>query len=537
MKNPKIIRLITNVDRPVIALGTKANLHGQCRRVDKLIRRAKNDPELDINRFVAFGPDGVIVHLLAEITHTFELTGFGATKRWRKLRVVRHGRSIFYAVRVVEWEKHPALPGLDLAKEELELLYFMAERLSRAKAYHEQRFDASAILDEVAENNVLRAEELGELDDRRLLDLLRIDPLALRALQAALLACVWSNLEAEELPAFALNFAVVKNWKAEQNTAFLQHFAAVDLFRAPNACYGGPLCVKLDAVKDCGKLSPLYGRLVLHQVGSADIRDRLVEGLRDAARRRALGAFQDEPMPAFPVIVGTAILPEDVAINIVQTKNQHVLTPTEADTLRLAAAHLLACPAELVRTLDSELWKLSRDPRAYAMSTTALWMRAIERTMLELLFDDAQLREEAGMLFGDQQETEREALRARIGKIEEGIDFLLSPDRYADAILGAKPGDEAAFEDAAAFYGFIEGGRALAINKSQLPRLLMRVGVAEELVDDVLEGMKERGIIAHASVPVRIGTATKRVIAIPAKKLLNYSVSAVTGGRKAEDGE
>ena len=537
MKNLKPVRLITNLDRPVIALGTKANLLGQCHKVDQLIRRAKKDPELDINRHVAFGPDGVIVHLLAEITDTFEITGFGATKRWRKLRVVRHGRSIFYAVRIVEWEKHPALPGLDLAKEELELVYFMAERLSRAKAYREQRFDASAILDEVAENNVLRAEELGELDDRRLLDLLRIDPLALNALQAALLACAWSNLDAEELPAFALNFAVVKNWKAEQNAAFLQHFAAVDLFRAPNACYGGPLCVQLDAVKDFSKLFPLYGRLVLHQVGSADIRDRLVEGLRDAARRRALGAFQDEPMPAFPVIVGTATWPGDVAVNIIQTPNQHILTPTEADTLRLAAARLLACPADLVCTLDSELWKLSRDPRAYAMSTTTLWIRAIERTMLALLFDDDELREEAGKLFGDQQETEREALRARVRKVEDGIDFLLSPDRYADAILDAKPGDETAFEDAAAFYSYIEGGIALALNRGQLPRLLMRAGVAEELVDDVIEGLKVRGIIAHASAPIRIGTTTKRVIAIPMKKLRNYNVSAVSGESEAADGE
>ena len=137
----------------------------------------------------------------------------------------------------------------------------------------------------------------------------------------------------------------------------------------------------------------------------------------------------------------------------------------------------------------------------------------------------------------DQGETVRESLRAFVCLFEDGIDFLLSPDRYADAILDAKPEDEAAFEDAAAFYGFINGGRALALNKGQLPRLLMRAGVAEELVDDVLEGMKERGIIAHASVPVRIGTATKRVIAIPAKKLLNYSVSAVTGESEAADGE
>lgn len=156
-------------------------------------------------------------------------------------------------------------------------------------------------------------------------------------------------------------------------------------------------------------------------------------------------------------------------------------------------------------------------------------MEAVHRVLLPQLFDNPQIREEARHLFADLCKEEREALYERIRKIEKGIDFLLSPTRYADVLLDEKPDDMEAFADATAFRCFVKGGWAIVLNKVNLPGLLLRAGVPADLTEEVVDGLKSRGIIEKASAKIRIGKDTQRVLAIPVEKLQSSAVPGVPG--------
>lgn len=285
-------RLLSGLNQPVVALGCEPNRPGECKSVDKLIRRANGAFDLQIDKNTVLMPDGRRIHLLAEAVNTVEVVGCGAPTRWRVIRVIRHGSSAYFAVRASAWDRHPVLPGLDLAKEEIEQLYSMAMTLASDKAFREVRLDAASVVAEDVDSNVAFANDLGELNERRLLALLRCDPLALHALEAVILTGVWANLAADELPDFAINFVMNKNTKSENFNAFLHHFRAVDLFRSPNTRFGGPIVLEADTAKDLEALIPLYSRLAFVKATSPKIRNKLINKLRANARMRAVDTPQ-----------------------------------------------------------------------------------------------------------------------------------------------------------------------------------------------------------------------------------------------------
>lgn len=522
-------RLLCSLDQPVVALGSEPNRPGECKSVDKLIRRANGAFDLQIDKNTVLMPDGQRIHLLAEVVNTVEVVGCGAPTRWRVIRVIRHGQSNFYAIRAHEWDKHPALPDFNLARAEVEAVYMMCEQLSRSKAFREVRLDAASVVTDDVDSNVSFANDLGELDERRLLVLLQRDPLAPHALEAVVLTGVWANLTADELPNFAINFVANKNEKSKNYNAFLQHFRAVDLFRSPNMRFGGPLVLEADTVKDLDALIPLYGRLVFVKANASKLRDQLIDKLRTNARMRAVDTPQHPAFPLMLLATGSTAWPDDVALNVLLGGNVHPLTPDEADTLRLAAARLLEDCDRLAWQLHMEMHRVAQSPDAYARTAVEVWMEAVHRVLLPQLFDNPQIREEARHLFADLCKEEREALYERIRKIEKGIDFLLSPTRYADVLLDEKPDDMEAFADATAFRCFVKGGWAIVLNKVNLPGLLLRAGVPADLTEEVVDGLKSRGIIEKASAKIRIGKDTQRVLAIPVEKLQSSAVPGVPG--------
>ncbi len=538
MKKKKIMRnLIGGLHLSVVYLGSEPNITGESKALDKLICRIEKDEGFDIDANLLFAPDGQMVHLIAEQLEVIEAVGCGAPSRWRVIRVIRHGASTFYAVKASEWQNHPALPGLDLSSWEVDLVYSLCEQISLSQAFKESRFDFSRFMDRLIYKNVQKAAALGCLDENQLISLLQVDQIALHALEAALLTCVWGIFDAEELPAFAMNLVTRKNAKNEEVKAMVQHFAAVDMLCPPEACCGGPLTIRLEAVKDIGKLASLFGRLTLCQAGTSDVRQSLIAMMREAAGRRAMSMPEQNLVPVFPVIVGTVLWPADVAVNIVVPDSVHVLTDAEADTLRLAAARMFERRWILANTLRDQLDNLRRDPRSYRMGMIDMWTKGVQRTMALMLFHDPACRLEAGRLFGEQVDMELEVLRTRVQKVEEGIDFLLSPNRYADAILDAKPKDEETYSATVAFKYRWKGKQVIAINKKLLPSLLMRVGVTADLVDDVINGLKDRAVIEHASEVINVGNGSKRMLLIPVEKLQNYGITAVTGDNEEDEDE
>ena len=528
-------RLLSGLNQPVVALGCEPNHRGECKKVDKLIRRAKNAFDLQIDDNTVLMPGGQRIHLLAEVVNTVEVVGCGAPTRWRVIRVIRHGQSNFYAIRAHEWDKHPALPDFNLARAEVEAVYMMCEQLSRSKAFREVRLDAASVVAEDVDSNVAFANDLGELNERRLLALLRCDPLALHALEAVILTGVWANLAADELPDFAINFVMNKNTKSENFNAFLHHFRAVDLFRSPNTRFGGPIVLEADTAKDLEALIPLYSRLAFVKATSPKIRNKLINKLRANARMRAVDTPQHPALPVMLLTIGSTAWPDDVALNVLLGGNIHPLTPDEADTLRLAAAQLLEDCDRLAWQLHMEMHRVAQSPYSYARTAVEVWMEAVHRVLLPQLFDDPQIREEARHLFADLCKEEREALYERIHKIEKGIDFLLSPERYADVLLDEKPGDVDVFADATAFRCSADGGRVIAFNKVKLPGLLLRAGVPADLIEEVVDGLKSRSIIKNASTKIRIGKDTPRVLAIPVEKLQSSAVPAVPGDSEEDN--
>ena len=538
MKRKKIYcNLIGGLHLSVVYLGSEPNITGESKALEKLIRRIEKDEAFDVDDNLLFTPDGQMVHLLAEQVAVIEAVGCGASSRWRVIRVIRHGASTFYGVKASDWQNHPALPGLDLSSWETDLIYALCEQISLSQAFVESRVDLSEFVDRVIDKNVRKADALGCLDENQLIGLLQVDQIALHALEAALLTCVWGIFDAEELPAFAMNLVTRKNAKNEEVKAMVQHFAAVDMFCPTKACCGGPLTIRLEAVKDIGKLASLFGHLALCQASTSDVRNSLITMMREAARKRVMSMPGPDPFPVFPVIVGTVLWPADVAVNIVVPDSVHVLTDAEADTLRMAAARMFERRWILANTLRDQLDNLRRDPRSYRMSVIELWTKGVQRTMAIVLFRDPACRLEAKKLFGEQVDAELEVLRTRVQKVEEGVDFLLSPDRYADMICSERPKDEKTYHATVAFPYRQKGEQMVAFNKDLLPKLLMRVGVTADLVDDVINGLKDRGVIEHASGVVKAGIGSKRMLLIPVEKLQNYGVTAVTGDVEEDEDE
>lgn len=529
MKKSQFKRLLSSLDQPVVALGSELNRRGDCKAVDKLIRRAKCAFDLQVDDNIVAAPDGRRIHLLAELVSTVELVGYGAPTRWRVVRIVRHGNSEFFAVRVGEWGKYPALPGIDLDKDERELAYQMATTLARTEAFYEHRMDAGQLVQRDARKNALQAQTLGDADERRLLTLLKCNPLALHALEAVVLAGAWSHLPEDKQPNFAVNFVLMKNANHDVLAAFWAHLQAVDLLRAPKAQFGAPIVLEVDAVKDMDALNPLYGRLALIKVATPDIRKQFINKLRANARLHTIGTPRHSAFPAMPLTIGSTAWPGDVAVNFMLNGNILPLGQDEADTLRLAAARMLQDIEWLAKAVCCELHSIVHDPHAYMRNEVDVWLEAVRRTLLRELFEEQTLRDEARSLFINLGAEERAAFRERSRKIEKGIDFLLSPERYADVLLDEKPGDVDVFADATAFRCSADGGRVIAFNKVKLPGLLLRAGVPADLTDEVIDGLKSRGIIKNASTKIRIGKDTPRVLAIPVEKLQSSTVPGVPG--------
>ena len=59
-------RLLSGLNQPVVALGCEPNHRGECKKVDKLIRRAKNAFDLQIDDNTVLMPDGQRIHLWSD---------------------------------------------------------------------------------------------------------------------------------------------------------------------------------------------------------------------------------------------------------------------------------------------------------------------------------------------------------------------------------------------------------------------------------------------------------------------------------------
>ncbi len=478
--------------------------------------------------------DDLTVEFLAERTGTVTIEGPDDCERWALISIYWPHMRYRYAVRCTAWAKHPSLPGLGLTDREVELVYMMCDELSRRKSYTDDSFDIEDELSDDISENVQTAQELGGFDEQQFLSLLKNDPLALPVLEAALLSAVWTAPDMEHLPAFLLNFVLPNAQSAAVRKGVDDHFHTVDLLRSPGAPFERTFTFRFEnASLPVYPLSAAGRMIVLEPVGDP-ARKALINAITEVSHiRHNTGNAADRPLPAFPVTVAREF-PSHIAHNVEVPKDVHVLTDAEADLLRLAAAKLLRHVPTVVWNLNNAMFDLSARPNAYRYNASERWISLVQLYIRKALLTRVDCLEAFDKLTARVMREQREAQAQRTSTIEDGVAFVLDPERYRDAI-SPRPKTLEQLDETVAFPYTSHGVPLLAYNTAQFERLLQRAGVGPELVPAVVQALKERSIFERENIKVNIDNTSRRYFAIPVKMFKNSVIPAIPAGQEEDN--
>ena len=522
-------KLAATATAPVVRLDSKWIADGSWPK--HLRRRANASVSFLLTNHGSVMCDDLAVGFLAERTDTMTVSGPDGCERWAIITVRYPDMRYRFAVRCTAWEKHPPLPGLGLTDREVELVYIMCDELSRRKAYADDVFDVADELFDNIDDNVQIAQELGDFDEQRFLALLKNDPLALPVLEAALLSAVWTAPNMEYLPAFLLNFMLPNAQSATVREGVDEHFHAVDLLRSPDAPFERVFTFRFEnASLPVYPLSAAGRMIVLEPIGDP-ARKALTDALTEIAHiRHNIGDAADRPLPAFPVTVARAF-PSHLAHNVEVPKDVHVLTDAEADLLRLAAAKLLRHVPTVVSDLNDALSDLSARPNSYRYKAPERWISLVLLYIRKALLTRKDCREAFDKLTARMMREQREAQVQRTSTIDNGVAFVLDPERYKDAI-SPRPKTLEQLEKTVSFPYTSQGVPVLAYNTPQFGRLLQRAGVGPELVPDVVQKLKDLSIFKSENIKINIDGTSRRYYAIPAKMFKNSAIPAIPAGQE-----
>ena len=526
-------KLAATATAPVVRLDSKWISDGSWPK--HLRKRANASVSFLLTKYDRVLFDDLTVGFLAERTDTMSIDGSDRCERWAIVAVRYPNMRHRFAVRCTAWEKHPPLPGLGLTDREVELVYLMCDELSRRKAYTDDVFDVADELFDNIDDNVQIAQELGDFDEQRFLALLKNDPLALPVLEAALLSAVWTAPNMEYLPAFLLNFMLPNAQSATVREGVDEHFQTVDLLRSPDAPFERVFTFRFEnASLPVYPLSAAGRMIVLEPIGDP-ARKALMDALTEVSHiRHNIGEAADRPLPAFPVTVARAF-PSHLAHNVEVPKDVHVLTDAEANLLRLAAAKLLRHVPTVVSDLNDALSDLSARSNAYRHKAPERWISLVLLYIRKALLTRKDCREAFDKLTARMMREQREAQVQRTATIDDGVAFILDPERYKDAI-SPRPKTLEQLDETVAFPYASRGVPMLVYNTAQFERLLQRAGVGSELVPDVVQALKERSIFERENIKINTDGTSRRYYAIPAKIFKNSVIPAIPAGQE-EDNE
>ena len=475
-------KLAATATAPVVRLDSKWVADGSWPK--HLRRRANASVSFLLTKHGSVMFDDLTVGFLAERTDTMTVSGPDGCERWAILAVRYPDMRYRFAVRCTAWEKHPPLPGLGLTDREVELVYIMCDELSRRKAYADDVFDVADELFDNIDDNVQIAQELGDFDEQRFLALLKNDPLALPVLEAALLSAVWTAPDMEYLPAFLLNFMLPNAQSATVREGVDEHFHAVDLLRSPDAPF----------------------------------------------ERVFTFRFENASLPVYPLsAAGRMIVLEPIG-----DPARKALTDAEADLLRLAAAKLLQHVPTVVSDLNDALSDLSARPNSYRYKAPERWISLVLLYIRKALLTRKDCREAFDKLTARMMREQREAQVQRTSTIDNGVAFVLDPERYKDAI-SPRPKTLEQLEKTVSFLYTSHGVPMLVYNTAQFERLLQRAGVGSELVPDVVQALKERSIFERENIKINTDGTSRRFFAIPVKKFVNSVIPAIPAGQEEDN--
>lgn len=524
-------KLAATATAPVVRLDSKWVADGSWPK--HLRKRANASVSFLLAKYDRVLFDDLTVGFLAERTDTMSIDGPDRCERWAIVAIRYPNMRHRFAVRCTAWEKHPPFPGLGLTDREVELVYIMCDELSRRKAYADDVFDVADELFDNIDDNVQIAQELGDFDEQRFLALLKNDPLALPVLEAALLSAVWTAPNMEYLPAFLLNFMLPNAQSATVREGVDEHFHAVDLLRSPDAPFERVFTFRFEnASLPVYPLSAAGRMIVLEPIGDP-ARKALMDALTEVSHiRHNIGEAADRPLPAFPVTMITRDFPSHLAHNVKVPENVHTLTDAEADLLRLAAAKLLRHVPTVVWDLSNAFADLNSRPGAYRYRLPDEWSSLARQYIGYKLFQSANHLAEFRDLIEQVSREEHEQEINRIATIDNAVEFVLTPSRYAN-VTSEKPMSAEELKETIVFQTIHKREPVMAFVPERFEAFLRRVD-GSVVADAVLEALKNRGIIAHRTENIRIAAETKRFHIIPLKKCINSSVATVTGGHSDE---
>lgn len=525
-------KLAATASAPVVRLGSTWLQDGNWPK--SLRKRAKASVRFLLAKHDRVLCDDLSVEFLAERTGTVTIEAPDNCECWAIIAIYYPNMRYRYAVRCTAWAKRPPLPGLGLTDREVELVYSMCDELSRRKSCIDFSFDTEKELFDNIDDNVQTAQELGDFDEQRFLALLKNDPLALPVLEAALLSAVWAAPEMEYLPTFLLNFMLPNAQSATVREAVDEHFHAVDLLRSPEAPFERTFTFRFEnASLPVYPLSAAGRMIVLEPVGDP-ARKALTDALTEVSHmQHNTGDAADRPLPAFPVTMAREF-PSHLAYNVKVPENVHTLTDAEADLFRLAAAKLLQHVPTVVWNLNNAMFDLSARPNAYRYNAPERWISLVQLYIRKTLLTREDCLEAFDRLTNRVMREHREAQVQRNSTIDNGVAFVLDPERYKDAI-SPRPKTLEQLDETVAFPYTSHSVPMLVYNTAQFERLLQRAGVGPELVPDVVQALKERSILERENIKVNIDNTSRRYFAIPVKMFKNSVIPAIPAGQEEDN--
>ncbi len=211
-----------------------------------------------------------------------------------------------------------------------------------------------------------------------------------------------------------------------------------------------------------------------------------------------------------------------------------MLTDAEADLLRLAAAKLLRHVPTVVSDLNDALSDLSARPSAYRYKAPERWISLVLLYIRKALLTRKDCREAFDKLTARMMREQREAQVQRTSTIDNGVAFVLDPERYKDAI-SPRPKTLEQLEKTVSFLYTSHGVPMLVYNTAQFERLLQRAGVGSELVPNVVQELKERSIFERENIKINTDGTSRRFFAIPVKKFVNSVIPAIPAGQEEDN--
>lgn len=475
------------------------------------------------------------VPFLAEQVGAIGISSADVHVRWKIVVIYQPDIRLTYGVRTTAWDKKPRFPGLDLSDREVDLVYEMCDTLSRNRAYIEKDFSTKKTLFVDVLRNTHAAKSLGSFDESRFIELVQNDPLALPVLEAVLLAGLWSNSTLEHVPNFLLSFTLPNAQALSVRENLEEHFHTVDLLRSPSAPFERPLVLRLENSQPPVYSPAASGRLVLLEpIGDAPHK-LLTDTIAQHSRIRLLtDSTVSRPFAAFPIVISTRTFPAAYAYTVTVPKQVHSLRESDADCLRLAAAKLLCCISGAAGTLTEAIDDLAGNPHAYRLNLPERWITIARQFIRLVMLTNENSRAAFDRISGEAERVAKEAQLSRAETIDKGVAFLLEPERYKDAIR-PRPQSLDELAETTAFEYTYQNEPLLVYHPDRFASLLQRAGVGPELVEDVVQALKNRSLCTSEKVKINTEGAGRRYLAIPTKKFTNSRIPAVPAGNEEDN--